>query len=257
MAASCASGLIWKWGDYEHPVGECYPAAVSIERHVSDQNVRWASTFRIKVAGSLTGDSASDLNTKMDAMIVAYSDDYKDCGFYWPDDGAGPDVATPHVMVTNNKWNLTGNRIIQRSWDSQYDTELVNTRSFSFIVEAMFVDFDRENLHASETVKQVGTGGEVWKMYNRFSAAPEKVTVQDNSRVTYTQQGKIVNLFNRPAVPAPYWPTYLHEEKTVITRYSPKGFGNLSLDLPGDHVSYIGYTLEYAYFFEAPGDQVF
>ena len=127
---SSNNGLIFYYGPYNHPQGEVYPQAIEYIPQFSEKGIRWGTKYRFKVAGSYVNQSPELDHDGVDARSVAidaaYLDDYKDCGFKFSDG-----TPTIHKMTSNDPFNMSGNKILYRSWDNNGPTEMANTRSFS------------------------------------------------------------------------------------------------------------------------------
>ena len=248
---SSDQGLIWFYGDYEHPAGEVYPKTIEILPKHSDKGVRWASFFRMEVAGSFVGtnpfvDGPELTPAQVDARIIEmeaeYLNDYKDCGFKLKDG-----TPTEHYMTNNDPFNLSGNKIMHRSWDNQYPTEFANTRSFSITIESLFLQSYNPIVYFHETTQRIGTGGPVWALHNNWGEDPEREEIFTKSKVTHVTRGTIVGLTARPTIPPPLWPEEEQEWKREVSDSSPQFHGDLSFT-KGTH-----YVRSYAYYFERIG----
>jgi hypothetical protein len=238
--------LIWYYGSYEHPVGEVYPRNIEVRPLQSDMGVRWGTVFRMSVAGSFVNQSPEltpkQVGTRIQDMKDAYRDDYKDCGFKHSDG-----TLTPHRIVNADPFNLSGTKIVHRSWDNVYPTEYANTRSFSVTVQSLYLSEYNDVVYFHETTQKIGTGGEVWRLYNQWDGTPVRETVFNTSKVIHVTRGTIVGLYTWPTPPPPLWPLEEQEWKRQIVYGSPKHHGDLSF-LKGTH-----YAVSYAYFFERNG----
>jgi len=259
---SCCEGLVFKWGDkdnggYEHEPGECYPAGVTFERLKSKRNIKYATVVRMKVAGSLVGNlTRAEIKTKMQAMAVAYNTDYQDATFEYSDGSL-----TSHQMLNDDVNSLSGNKIIERSWDNQYDTELANTRSFTFTVEAIYIDVDASENNANrlqwdETATSIGDGGPTWRIYNNWGSTPIKEQISSSSSITWVQQGIIFSNYSYPLAPHGMTPAATlfpladeHREQRQITLISPREYGHNNPSRPGAW-NYTHYGTKYKYIFE-------
>ena len=240
-------GFTFFYGDYEHEKGEVYPQAIQVIPRINDDGVRWASLYRMQVAGDFCSSDGTQLtvaqiSTRISALNDAYQFDYKDCGFKDPDGNL-----TPHRMDTNDVYNLSGNRIVRRSWDNVMPTEYANTRSFSVTIESLFQENYTEILAFREATTKRGTGGPIWKMYNLWDGTPYKEFITNTSKVTHVQTGTIIgmNTWPDPLLYAPpYWPDEEMEWLRTITQTSPRNHGHPSFQ-KATH-----YRTDYTYFFQ-------
>jgi hypothetical protein len=247
-----SDGMIFQYGDYQHEKGEVYPQKIEIRPLLTEDGVRWASDYRMSLAGSFVNQSpeldAAGVNTKIGEIEEAYRFDYKDAKFLLPD-GV---TETEHRMISDDPFNLSGNRIINFSWDNRYPTEFANTRSFSVTIQARFLQSYSSILYFHETVQRIGTGGPMWRIYNRWDGTPFKEFISTESKVYHVQRGIIIGQSAWLPAPEPYWPDDEQVWRRSITQASPKFHGDLSF-IKGTH-----YAKSYAYFFERVGpDETF
>lgn len=240
------NGLIWYYGSYEHPAGEVYPRNIEVRPIQSDRGIRWATLFRMSVAGSFVNQNpeldAAGVNTRIGQIRAAYLNDYQDCGFKLEDG-----TVTNHRIINSDPYNLSGTKIVHRSWDNVYPTEFANTRSFSVTVESLYLSYYNEIVYFSETTQKIGTGGEVWRLYNLWDGTPVRETIFNTSKVIHVTRGTIVGLTTWPTPPPPLWPLEEQLWRRQIIYASPRYHGDLGFT-KGTH-----YAVNYAYFFERSG----
>ena len=238
-------GMQFFYGNYVHEKGEVYPEAIEIIPQYSAEGTKWAARYIWRLRGNFyQGNQSSELSptqigTKIQQLRNAYNDNYKDCGFLL-DDGS----MSQHQMISNDISNLSGNRVVRRSWDNLSETEYANTRSFSFTIESLISQADSMLLSYSEGVSRTGTGGPTWKVRETWNGQPFKYYLTDKSKVVHIQQGEIVSLGTWFAPPLPYWPNEEMQEHRVITQHAPRMHGNGI----GTH-----YRMTYKYVFERLG----
>jgi len=243
-------GFVFFYGDYDHPAGEVYPKRIETKPMLSKQNIRYATMWRFEVGGNFVNNSPneltySDISQRISTMDTAYRTDYKNCGFRDPSS-----ALTPHWMNTNSIDNLSGNRILSRSWDGIHPTEYANTRSFSVAIGAVFKDSYSSILEFSESVKKIGDGGPKFTLHNLWNRNPYKHVTHAYSKVIHIQSGTIVGLNTWPTPPAPYWPQEEQTWKRSITQHAPRTHGH-----PYQRVTH--FRVDYQYIFERPSAGAF
>lgn len=249
---SSNNGLIFQYGNYQHEKGEVYPERIEIRPLFTEDGIRWASDIRMQVAGSFVNMNPELTPTGVDAKIAeiesvyAGQSDYKDAKFLLEDG-----TETQHRLINDDPYNLSGNHIINFSWDNRYPTEFANTRSFSVSIGARFLQSYSNILYFHETTQRIGDGGPMWRMYNRWDGLPVKEFITNQSKVYHVQRGIVIGLFTWPLPPEPYWPDEEQTWRRSITQASPKFHGDLAFS-KGTH-----YALSYAYFFERVGPTPF
>lgn len=238
------SQIYFEFGSYKHPPGEVYPARIDLVPARSDQGYRWASRYRMQVAGNFCDDigtplTPSTVNQKILDFESAYDEDYKDFGFRF----VGTNTKTPHYIETNNQFNLSGNRVVSASWDYQTPAEYANTRTFSIELEAIILQSYSNILEFHETVSEIGNGGADWTYQTRWQGYPVRENLSQYTPVYLVQRGVVVGLTSHPQPPAPWWPNDEHGPSRVITRHSPKVLGHPS------NSKTVHYATEYKYEF--------
>lgn len=239
---SSNGGMGFFYGNFSHPPGEVFPAKVSEQSLYDSRNRKWATEYRLHVAGDFIGElNPGAISAKISAMDSAYREDYLDCGFTV----AGG--STPHRLLNNDNRNLSGNQVVYRSWDHLHPTEYANTRSFSVIVRAIFLAANAPAvLEFEERVTKIGDGGPTWELFDTING-PEKVDILPRSKVVHVQRGYVVGTTARLSPPGPLWPAEEKRWMRQITTHSPKFLGNPS-NRPAHY-----FRTDFAYFFERLG----
>lgn len=241
-----SNGLKFFYGNYEHLTGEVYPAKIEVIPKFSPDGVRWATQYTFRLAGNFVDVEpeldASGVNTKIGTILNAYKDDYKDCGFKLADGSL-----TNHYMKSNDQYNLSGNRIVYRSWDHSLPTEFANTRSFSVGITSLWRNSYDNILSWNESTEKTGTGGPIREVRTTWNGTPYMYTIANQSKVTHVQQGEIISLDDWATPPAPYWPNEELVHLRVIQQNSPKFWGDPSYTKPTHFV------LRYKYIFQRIG----
>jgi hypothetical protein len=241
-----SDGLIFYYGSYEHPKGEVSPTRIEIRPLFTDEGIRWAQDVRVEIEGSFVNQSPELDSLGVDARIIeledVYGNDYQDFGFNLSDG-----TPTDHYLLTDDLYNLSGNHVMHFGWENRFPTEFANTRSFRAVLGARYLSPYEDIIYFHETVQKIGTGGERWRLYNRWNGDPVKETIMTQSKVYHVQRGTVVGLASTPTIPGPLWPDDEQVWRRTITRVSPRHHGDLSF-LKATH-----YAVSYAYFFERIG----
>ena len=241
-----SNGLKFFYGGYEHLVGEVYPAKIEIIPKFTNEGLRWATQYTFRLQGSFVDVepelSPSGVDSKIGTIIDAYKDDYKDCGFKLPDGSL-----TNHYMKSNDQYNLSGNRVVYRSWDHAVPTEFANTRSFSIGITSLWMNSIDNILSWTESVEKTGTGGPIREVRTTWGGQPYMYTIALQSKVTHVQQGEIISLGTWATPPDPYWPNEELVHLRVIQQNSPKFWGDPTFTKPTHFV------MRYKYIFQRIG----
>jgi len=240
---STPRGLIFEYGSYRHERGEVYPQMIEIMSVDSDRGYRWAFDYRMQIAGNFCQApdnplTPATIDAKILALTNAYGDDYRDFGFLF-----GDLTRTSHYMETDHVDNLSGNKVLSRSWDYQSPAEFANTRSFQIRLGAKVFSSYSSILYFQETVSQRGTGGPRWNYQERWQGEPIREDITEKTAVEIYQRGIVVgaNSFVQP--PPPWWPDDEQQEFRYIERVSPRLHGHPSFAKATHH------TVRYSYKF--------
>jgi hypothetical protein len=247
-----SGGLVFKYGGYSHPPGEVYPQAIEVRPVVSERGIRWATDVRYQIAGSFCQTLSNPLtpalvNSRIGGLINAYTHDYQDFGFYLPDGSE-----TMHMIRNDDEFNISGNKVLSRSWLYQTPTEFANTRSFSISLGARYLESYSSILFFSERIGLRGTGGPSWQYKTRWTGPPIREQVTERTPVIITQTGVVVGTTGVVQAPAPWWPADEMQEHRYIERVSPRLHGH------PDFNKRTHFELRYSYLFQmasVPGTQ--
>lgn len=235
------STYTFHYGAYAHPSCEVYPRRITMAPIRSRDNTKWATHIQMEIAGDLVGaNTPAEVVARIAGLDAAYASDFSDAGFKL--DGSW----TPHVILTNDVLNITGNRITYRSWDNQLPTELANTRSFSVGIEAIYALADNGIVEYRETTTKTGTGGADFKLYALANGVPVKQSMREKTIVRHVTTGRYVSLQPWIGPPAPYWPLEEKVSQRIIRYSSPIVHGHPS-------GKFTHYAVDYTYFFERLG----
>lgn len=238
------SGLKFIYGDYVHQAGEVLPRSLSMRTLQTSRNRRWATEYSMNVEGQLCSDissplTASTVNARISAMDDAYLHDYRDAGFLFDDD-----TPTAHYLRNDSGFNMTGNRVIQKSWLHQTPTEFANTRTFNITIWAQFLESYSDLLEFHERVEYIGNGGLDFEIRDQWAGPPTYEPLSESTSITAIQRGYTLGLLGYIEPPPPLFPA---REKGKMRRRAyttPRDHGH---QIPN---RFTGYRLDYAYYFK-------
>jgi len=190
--------MYFKYGDHQHPDNEVTLASFSIVPKRSSRGFRMSTLFEMHIAGEILGSSQSDLTTKINELITAYSDDFKDAGFYQDDDSP-----TPHVLTSNHPDNLTGNIITYRNWPIGDGAEYATRRTFSIGIQAEFANAYSQFIHYQDTISRTGDCGSIIEWVNLPTGDPTYTVEANKSYQLIRHSGEATALSFYPLAPAP------------------------------------------------------
>lgn len=240
-----SSALGFYWGDYVHPPGEVQPARIHSRALRNSRNQKWATEHRMIIQGEfLNADGTpldqSQISDRIEELEYEYSQDYRDCGFLIGN------VRTPHWIRNRHPRNLSGNIVVEKSWDNRLPIEYATTRSFWIVIQATFLEVTSGVIDFGETVSRFGGGGPDWKLYNTVTG-PERVDITPLTKVTHVQRGFVVGAVNQISPPPPIWPLELKSKLTQIVYSNPVYSGSPLIRSPHS------FRTDYTYHFERLG----
>lgn len=211
-----------KYGQYAHEANEVKLVRFDVRPRLSPRGQRMELVYRAHLRGELkdTG-GQSALTTKINALIAAYDQSYQD---FIVLDNSG--VQTPHSFLNSDPRNVSGNRVVYRSWDGRDPAEYVVSRSYEIVVQAIMAQPESGLLYLNETVANLGTGGQVWSADNTFSG-PQATIIYPSSWVTVVQSGTAIGYSGYPGARPPIMGSnFEHEERQRVTPGTPVFRGN-------------------------------
>lgn len=241
------SGLVFQYGDYQHKAGEVYPQLIEVRPVLSDRGFRWATDIRMTVAGSLcrhptTPLTPADIDAEINGIISAYQHDYQDFGFLLPDG-----TRTAHFIENDDAFNLSGNKVIARSWLYESAAEFANTRSYQISLGARILESYSEILFFQEEIALYGNGGPSWSYRSNWTGPPTREEVAEQTPVVVRQSGKLITLSGPAIAPAPWFDEEFElGERRVINRIGATLHGYNQYNRPTH------FGLQYEYYFMMP-----
>lgn len=217
--------MFFRYGSYSHPQNEVTLANFRIYPMRSPNQIRVGTRYEMMLEGEiyvdngLTDKTACQVNltNKINLLINAYKDDYKDAGFY--QDNGNP---TPHVLPNNHPDNLTGNIITHRNWPVGDGHEYATKRTFTIGIAAEFKSAYSQIIQYEDNITQQGDGGSIIRWYNKRFGAPEYDILANQSLVVYKHMGFATALDAYPMPPMPlYTRPFLLGHLTHISRSTP------------------------------------
>ncbi|TWT58872.1 hypothetical protein KOR42_22590 [Thalassoglobus neptunius] len=209
------------YGNYRH---EIYETSASATAKVlrTPRGHPYAVERRIALKGQLHAETQSELKSKIENVLQAYSQDGGDFSLDWNDGAQTPDLAI------RNRDCIGGIRVISRPTNQQvYNAEYSTYWDYAIELEAIerIAAVNTQFLWSfEETIEFTGTGGP-----SRVGIAlkRERGDIQRPRRFTLchaVQSGKVVGLNGPPDifVPRPRWAAFENEELRRYSFFSPK-----------------------------------
>lgn len=249
--------MYFQYGNLVHPNAEVNLVKLEVQPVFSPRNDRFASLKKLHCVGEIQLTPAEDaaardpnpvtermnrqalFHTKISTFIDAYANNYQDCGLLH-DDG----TPTRHYFVNGQANNISGNRVLYRSWNRGEGDEYSTVRTFYVVLGALFDESDSQIYAYSEEVEIHGTGATHWEWAESFTGQPQRQDIFGLTRQKILQYGSIVGVsaWALGNVPPPIYPNWEHGDRRVQKYEMPKWHGN----------RYRLFGYQWSYFMEAP-----
>ena len=149
-----------------------------------------------------------------------------------------------HFIENDDQFNISGTKVLSRSWRYQSPAEFANTRSFTISLVARFVDSYSSVLYFSERLSIRGNGGPRWEYNERWLGTPVREEISERTPVEIIQRGIVIGTIGLVAAPPPWFPDDEHGPDRFVERISPTLHGHDSFDRP----THYGVTYSYRFF---------
>lgn len=216
----------FQYGGYTHENGEVDLTRMTINYAHSPRGLRMERTDTLYLQGEIMVDGAAAVLTRAQEIINAYDVDYGNARLYLDDD-----TPTPHGLDNDSPFNVTGVKVIDRSWPKGGAEELANMRTFKVTLEATFADNESQLLQWEETLQFIGTGGPAFDVIRTFNGPYKQLTALATEQ-RIIQYGSAVGYTAYVEPPPPLFPEDEHLDRRVITPGTGKQRGRLATFYP-------------------------
>lgn len=182
-------------------------------------NIRYAHSkrgYRVKridtlyLRGEIMADGAAAVIAQCQEVIDAFSQDYGSARLHL-DDG----TATQHGLENDSPFNLTGVRVIERSWPKGGVEELANMRTFQVTLEAEYADNETQLLEWSETLEYFGNTGPRFEVVDTyFGPYTNLQCLRTAQRIV--QSGYALGFTANVLPPGPFAPALEHSDRRYV-----------------------------------------
>ncbi|QDT41058.1 hypothetical protein Pan241w_11170 [Gimesia alba] len=229
------------YGSHQHADNE---VTVHISRRAMENSTGfvYGSIETWSVTGVLQADTLTALKTAMDQFEAAYREPNRD--LIWK---IGDKVV--HQMLNDD--TAYGVRVVVPPHFPRGDApgELVNRRSYAFVVEAAFLlpasASTADNIYVvnyESNLSYTGTGGTTFGHLPTLTGLHQKQVLTETSLVTAQQTGMKsgIGFYPEPDAPFPHLADYEKTDRRNIRQGNPRRFNNTQFEFP----IYWTYTFE-------------
>lgn len=221
--------MYWVTGAHRHPNDEVNLLVFSVTPRYSLRGLERSTIFRADLSGDLIYTGQAALAPKIAELIDAYSLPNMDvnCGLYH-DDG----TPTRHKLEssTTNANNISGVKLVHRSWPRAEPEEYATGRSFRIVLEAEYKNPESELLEFRESVRKVGTGGPRFRYTEFATRVPRREIVNQFTKQEIVQEGYAKGLSGYVNPPGPLLPALEDEDLRMVELVSPDYAGRRYVD---------------------------
>jgi len=233
----------FQYGSYPHPQGEVNLLRYDVQNRLSPRGFRLSAIHTMHIGGELLGDDQAAVLVRAAEIIDAYAIDDVDATLF---DNAGN--ASRYRMQTNAGNNLTGVRVIQKSWPKGDYEELASQRTFAVTLQCEIDEVYDQLISFRERLRFIGTGGPRIADFEYATATPTQQIINTFTMQRIIQSGSAVGWGGYPIYPGPIFGGAVleHQDQREIDLGGPQMMGKL----------YRGYEVEWRYAFSAVSAQV-
>lgn len=217
--------MYWKFGGYQHPDNEVNLTSMEITTRFSPRGRPMTKLYRLHLHGELVYNGQSTLTTRINELINAYTGNTDvDCGLY-QDDG----TITPHKLQSSstNPNNISGVKVVYRSWPKGDPEEYATCRTFYIILEAEYKDLESQLIAFRESVSVTGTTGPRRRMVEMNLGPARWQQVSAMTRQEILQQGFAIGYDGYPLgfMPGPILPSLELVDQRYVENENPEFAG--------------------------------
>jgi hypothetical protein len=225
------------YGGHRHPDNEVNLVNFEVIPQYSERGTKYASLHRVHLQGELIYTGQENLSNAISGLINGYADNNQTFCMY-RDDG----TQTPHRLIQDHDDNLSGVKVVHRSWPKGDPAEYATTRTFSIVLQALYRDVESEILECRETLQFIGDGGPKWEWVKSPLGSHYQQTIFTGDTQKIIQSGRKVGLSGWPTKFEPILPTWEHRELRQIRMMEPIFAGR----------QYRNYGIAWTYVMEPP-----
>lgn len=209
--------MFFRYGAYQHPDNEVLLQSFEQIPVFSERGLRKETLYRMSVTGDIIADGQAAIASRITELVAAYAYDGRNAALYH-DDG----TITRHAILNDAENNLTGTRILHRSWPRGDPGEYATFRHFAITFGAVFRELDSQITRFREEVRVAGTAGPRIRVTTTLTGPPRAYRLARRTPVTIVQSGFIMGFDGVPdgALPGPLYPALELVEQRRIERIS-------------------------------------
>jgi hypothetical protein len=195
------------YGGYPHDENELNLVRCDYRSVLSPRGRRLNTVVTFHLFGELI-DTGSALITKARNLMLAYQNDYRD--FRYSVDGV-----IAHEMLNSSPDNISGVRVVHRSFAKGDAAELAVKRSYSISLQATYDTAEDDLVYWQESVRYIGNCGPSYEIIPTFSG-PISLLTAERTAQHIIQKGKAVGYFGYVLPPGSSLPASEHQDQREV-----------------------------------------
>lgn len=205
-----------KFGSFQFGDGEA-GLGVRMTPNRTPRGFKRTIDVRFDISGESCVSGASNINTRLQEIQAAFSQDFQDIGLF--DDSNNPTV---HYVPNNSIYNLTGNLVLYQQYPQTIDGEFVSGRKFAIGVGCELLDVGSNIIDYKDSIRFEGNAGPeyAWRRDPFWGWYAELVAPSSIQRVIH--EGYAVSMLTHILPPAPYYaPPFEQNTQRVVDFMGP------------------------------------
>lgn len=225
------------YGSYRHPENEVNLERFDIHARFSPRGLRYSTVARAHCGIVFAESTQAAIASRISELMTAYSQD----GFNW---GLFHDDGTPtrYQLLETDPAQITGVRVLQRSWPSGGPVEYATQRSHSVTIESELADEYSNILDYHETLRFVGNTGAEFETVTLATGSPVQFITAQQTPMRIVQSGYSLGSQVYVLPFGPLYPDYEHHSLRMLNLGTPKFRGRV----------YQFFPCQWSYTFELP-----
>lgn len=195
------------YGGYTHADNEVNLVRADYRTQLSPRGRKLNTVVTFHLFGELIG-TGSSLITAATNLMLAYQNDYRD--FRYTVDGT-----QAHALLNGSPDNISGVRVVHRSFAKGDAAELATKRSFSIDLRATYDTSEDDLVYWQESVRYIGNTGPSYEVIQTFTGPYSQLTAMSTPQ-RIIQKGKAVGYFGYVLPPGSYLPASEHQDQREV-----------------------------------------
>lgn len=217
---------IFTYRGIDHEPGEVNLTRMNIRYRDSPRGKRVSRIDTLYLQGEIMADGFAATIARANAIIEMYRFDYGNAALRMEDG-----TLTPHGLNNDDPLNMTGVRVVERSWPKGGPEELANMRTFHVTLECEYSDNDDQLISWNETLEFYGNTGPRFEVIDTYFGPFANLECLSTAQ-RIVQTGSAVGFTANVLPPGPLFPSVEHLDRRYVKVGSGRQQGNFACYFP-------------------------